>query len=145
MKKPIRLQLNLTRQYNLGWESEEQHLDVCEGRATAPRRIPLESDEDWMEGFIVELSPQELARAKAAWKDFQARIRRDLKEERSWRELSSIQPATFRRFIEWSLGDVCSFGCRCEHDCCGHVQGSAVANQLSPRHYSVRVRKYHNV
>jgi hypothetical protein len=61
---------------------------------------------------------------------------------------------TARVVVEYKLGDqdvsrsieqTLSHGCRCEHDCCGHVSESAQVRRVSRREYFAQIFQTRNV
>jgi len=44
-----------------------------------------------------------------------------------------------------AIEDAMSYGCQCEHDCCGHWQSRARARRTKGRDYAVEIHEYPNV
>ncbi|CAD5377328.1 hypothetical protein OF001_U20255 [Pseudomonas sp. OF001] len=135
-KHKLEVELTLRYSYHVGWRHLNDTLYLFDGRMTTPRRVEVDEDRDgWLDRCVVTLSPAELARAKRAYKVYRAWAKADRAE---W-------IPTFTQVLERATGDYFDRGCRCEHDCCGHVSAYGVAKRIGPRTLSVRVRNIINV
>ena len=128
-KHRLEVELTLRYSYHVGWRHLNDTLYLFDGRMTRPRRVKVsEYRESWTDRCVVTLSPVELARAKRAYRKY-----------RAWAKGAEWIP-TFTQALERATGQQFDRGCRCEHDCCGHVFSYGVARRIGPRTLSVRIR-----
>lgn len=133
-KHKLEVELTLRYSYHVGWRHLNDTLYLFDGRMTTPRRVEVdEGGDSWTDGCVVTLSPAELAHAKRAYRKY-----------RAWAN-GAEQIPTFTRAIELAVAEQFDRGCRCEHDCCGHVFSYGVARRIGPRTLSVRIRNSINV
>lgn len=126
---PFRTHLyaRLTHKYVPGWADEDNWVPLTPAKFTGPTLVSQNDDGDFTERREATLSP-------GAWACAQYLHRRHAKEG-----------VSLPRWLAAQIGDNLTSGCRCEHDCCGHLQVSAYAQYLGQRRFSVEVRHYRNV
>jgi hypothetical protein len=128
MKSSLQLAVTLSGDYNVAWSHLNHQVDLCEARMTQPRVVEVSEDGDYVSQALVTLRPDELAQAKQVWKA----SKKDL-------------PYSFERVMNGAIGDYFDSSCRCEHDCCGHVNTSGRARRVGRRTWLVKIRATRNV
>ena len=121
MTERLAIEVYTTRQYTPGWRSYERSIDVPGfAKMTKPVKliqaepeIELGRDGSYRFRCDVTLPPAMYA---------------DLKKLHKALTRSPYQdPPSFRRWLCGVIGEQFDVGCRCQHDCCGHVFGSGFA------------------
>lgn len=135
-KHTIHCDLTLRHSYRAGWNHLNDTLPVFTGRMTTPRTVQVDEDgEGWTQTAVMTLSPAELVRAKQQHRVYQG-----------WAKANRAgKGPSFTRFLAGAAEDAFVAGCRCEHDCCGHVSSYATAVRTGPRTLSIRIRSTVNV
>lgn len=126
----IQLDARLSFHYVQGWRGEDQWAPLSASRLTAG--TPIAHDEDDYSvtyRHLLTFGPHGWQEAKKAYR----------------RLLPRKERPTFVRWLARMIGEHFAFGCRCEHDCCGHLQGSASATYIGRRRFSVERHNTRNV
>lgn len=127
----IPIDARLTFHYVTGWRSEDQWETMTTARLTASQKVhnPDEDDDSASYRHLLTFAP-------SGWQDAQQVYRR---------VFAGKERPTFVRWLGHMAAEYFAQSCRCEHDCCGHVQGYASLRYLGKRRFSVERRTTHNV
>lgn len=117
----------LTHKYRAGWAELDRHEYVTTLRLTAPKLLSI--DDDGTKDRIVH------GRISAKQRE-QAR--------KVWEKLPRQGRAPFKQWLCAAVSETFDYGCRCEHDCCGHYQNHAMARMYG-RNVVVAVHSYRNI
>lgn len=125
----IRLDARLTFRYVQGWRGEDDWEPLTQARLTAGVQTAHDyEDYSTTHRHLLTFGP-------ANWQEAQQLYHRLPREDRP----------SFVRWLGSMVAEHFAYGCRCEHDCCGHLQGSASTTYIGQRRFSVERRTTRNV
>lgn len=126
----IPIDARLSFHYVQGWRGEDRWETMTTARLTGGVLI----DHDWEDystthRHLLTFGPHGWQEAKRVYR----------------RLLPRKERPTFVRWLARMVAEHFAYGCRCEHDCCGHELGSASATYLGRRRFSVERHTTRNV
>jgi hypothetical protein len=122
----------VTFRYVTGWASEDRWEPMTLARLTAATLVHRDDDDDDDGATYRHL----LTFGPHGWQDAQQLYKR---------LFAGKERPTFVRWLGHMAAEYFAQGCRCEHDCCGHMQAYASLRYLGRRRFSVERRTYPNV
>lgn len=126
----IALDARLTFHYVQGWRGEDQWAPLAQARLTQGVLIAHdEEDYSTTHRHLLTFGPRGWQEAKQVYR----------------RVLPRKERPTFVRWLARMVAEHFAYGCRCEHDCCGHPLGSASATYIGRRRFSVERHTTRNV
>lgn len=120
------LYARLTRHYVTGWNHCDRWEPLTPARSTQPQLTHRDEDGGSTWRSLFTLTP-------GAW--VCAR----------WMHRRHAPKQAFTHWLAQQIAENLASGCRCEHDCCGHLQQYATARYLGKRRFSVELRRYRNI
>lgn len=115
-----------TFHYVTGWAELDKHTFAFAGQVRE-HWVPIsDGDDDLRYRVLVTLTPAQLRDAK-----------------NSWRRSGRFEP--FEQFMGNAIGNFFTSGCRCEHDCCAHMQYYARVRRTKQREWVATVSGYRNI
>lgn len=120
------LYARLTYRYNAAWSGQDNWVPLTPVRSTLPQLVRQDEDGNTLQHSEFTFTP-------GAWVCARWLHRRYAREQ------------AFTHWLASQISENCVQQCRCEHDCCGHMQQSASARYLGKRRFSVELHRTRNV